>query len=166
MALEDQLYRVRNVGSGLLLEVYEDRTANGVPVRQGRQRQAEGAPGQLWRVIPVFEGSALHHLECLASGKRLDVRGASVEPGAIVQQWRANNFGAQEWLLEEHVGVPHRYSLVSYVSGLLLEVADDSREEGADVRQGEDVDAPSQWWSLEPAVAAAGTGSAAGPGAA
>ena len=150
MTRNDQPYRVRNVGSGLLLEVYEGRTANGVQVRQGAQGAAEGSPGQLWRITPVYEGSALHHVVSVASGKRLDVTGASVEPGARVQQWRANNFGAQEWLLEEHVAKPGTYSLVSYVSGLLLEVADASREEGATIQQGEDIDSPCQWWTLEP----------------
>lgn len=147
--MKDRLYRVRNVGSGLLLEVYGGRTANGVNVQQGKE--VPGAAAQLWRIRPVHPGSALHHLECAASGKRLDVEGASVEPGANVQQWRANNFGAQEWLLEEHVGSRGRYSLVCYVSGLLLEVADGSTAEGANVRQGEDEDAPCQWWTLEPA---------------
>lgn len=148
-------YLVRNVGSGLLLEVFEGRTASGANVQQGKQASAgasdaSGAsPGQLWRIIPVYEGSALSHLECVASGKRLDVAGASTEPRANVQQWRANNFGAQEWLLEEHVGAPGTYSLVSHVSGLLLEVADASPSDGANVQQGEDVDSPCQWWTVE-----------------
>ncbi|MBB1254388.1 RICIN domain-containing protein [Streptomyces alkaliterrae] len=153
--MREGVYRVRNVGSGLLLEVYEGRTGSGVNVQQGRERGGASAAGQLWRLIPVHPGSALYHLECVASGKRLDVAGASEEPGANVQQWRANNFGAQEWLLEEHVGHPGRFSLVSYVSGLLLEVADAATADGANVRQGEDSDTPAQWWTLEPAVAPA-----------
>ncbi|MEE1929342.1 RICIN domain-containing protein [Streptomyces sp. TRM 70351] len=151
MSVAEGLYRVRNVGSGLLLEVYEGRAGSGVNVQQGVQEGSEGAARQLWRIMAVHEGSALHHIESLASGKRLDVAGASVEPGANVQQWGANNFGAQEWLLEGHVDAPGRYSLVSYVSGLPLEVAGASGEPGANVQQGEDTDTPAQWWTLEPA---------------
>lgn len=150
---DDGVFLVRNVGSGMLLEVFEGRTGSGVNVQQGRPsavKASEAPARQRWRIVPVYEGSALSHLECVASGKRLDVAGASTEPGANVQQWRANNFGAQEWLLEEHVGAPGTYSLVSYVSGLLLEVAEASLAEGANVQQGEDVDSPCQWWTLEP----------------
>ncbi|MCK1796957.1 RICIN domain-containing protein [Streptomyces sp. XM4193] len=145
----DRSYRVRNVGSGLLLEVYEGRTAGGVRVQQGSRPGSGDLPGQLWRITPVYEGSALRHVVSVASGKRLDVTGASLEPGAPIQQWRANNFGAQEWLLEEHVAKPGTYSLVSYLSGLLLEIPDSSKEEGAPALQGEDIDSPFQWWTLE-----------------
>ncbi|CAM5490993.1 hypothetical protein SNARM312S_05289 [Streptomyces narbonensis] len=75
---------------------------------------------------------------------------ASTENGALIQQWKPNNFGAQEWIIEQDLQSPGTVALVSFVSGLYLEVADGSREAGASVRQWEDSDSPSQWWQLEP----------------
>ncbi|WP_030762086.1 RICIN domain-containing protein [Streptomyces griseus] len=139
-------YRVRNVGSGLLLEVYKGSRRGGAKVQQGA---AKGGAGQHWRVSAVPNGGGLYHLVNAESEKRLDVVNASTEPGALVQQWRPNNFGAQEWIIEQDLASPGTVALVSFISGLLLEVAEGS-DEGADVRQGEDTDSPYQWWRLEP----------------
>lgn len=68
----------------------------------------------------------------------------------MIQQWRANNFGAQEWLIERHLEAPGVVTLVSFISGLVLEVADGSTADGARVQQWEDTDSPGQWWRLEP----------------
>lgn len=151
MTRDEKPYRIRNIASGLLLEVYQTHAESGVLVRQGRELATEGARGQLWWVTPVFHGSALHHLESVASGERLDVTQVPPVPG--VPLWRVSSAGPPEWLVEEHVGRPGTYSLVSYHSGLLLEVADGSLRDGAHVRQGEDVDSPCQWWALERADA-------------
>ncbi|MYT47640.1 RICIN domain-containing protein [Streptomyces rimosus subsp. rimosus ATCC 10970] len=145
-AVGDGAYVVRNVGSGLLLEVEDGRKGSGANVRQGKD---DGSPGQLWRITEVHPGSGLRHLTNVGSGKRLDVTGASTENGANVQQWKANNYGAQEWLLEQHVDAPGTFTLTNYASGLLLEVADDSAEPGANVQQWEDRDRAGQWWRLE-----------------
>ncbi|MFE6856910.1 RICIN domain-containing protein, partial [Streptomyces sp. NPDC057674] len=95
-------------------------------------------------------GGGLYHLVNAASGKRLDVANASTENGANIQQWKANNFGAQEWIIEQDLQSPGTVALVSFISGLFLEVADDSKEDGGNVRQWEDTDSPFQWWRLEP----------------
>lgn len=41
-------------------------------------------------------------------------------------------------------------TLVSFISGLVLEVADGSTADGANVQQWDDTDSPGQWWQLEP----------------
>lgn len=146
-AVEEGLYRVRNVGSGLLLEVADGRRNSGANVQQGVDN---GTDAQIWRVVPIHDGSALYHLENVRSGKRLDVAGAATENGVNVQQWRPNNFGAQEWLIEQHLDAPGTVTLLSGISGKTLEVADGSKENGANVQQWEDKDVPSQWWTLEP----------------
>ncbi|MFI6863616.1 RICIN domain-containing protein [Streptomyces sp. NPDC050421] len=143
------LYRLRNVGSGLVLEVRDAAKGGGAPVQQNEEA-ADGSAAQHWEFTPVHEGAALHHVVNAHSGKRLDVRGASTENGAVIQQWRANNFGAQEWLVERHLEAPGTVTLVSFVSGLVLEVADGSTAKGASVQQWEDTDSPGQWWRLEP----------------
>ncbi|MET7855642.1 RICIN domain-containing protein [Streptomyces sp. NPDC005318] len=145
-------YRLRNVGSGLLLEVHGSARGSGANVQQGSEKEDGAAGAQHWQLSPVHEGAALYHLTNTHSGKRLDVANASTENGANVQQWKANNYGAQEWLIEQHLEAPGTVTLVSFISGLVLEVADGSTADGANVQQGEDTDSPGQWWQLEPVV--------------
>ncbi|MGW6949380.1 RICIN domain-containing protein, partial [Streptomyces xanthophaeus] len=54
-------------------------------------------------------------------------------------------FGAQEWIVEEHLDDPVVVSLIACISGLPLEADGQGR-----TRQGEDTDSPAQWWRLEP----------------
>ncbi len=142
--IQEGLYRLRNVGSGQLLAVAGDKQRSGAKIRQS---PADGSPGQLWRITAVHPGGGLYHLESDGSGKRLDVTGARTDNGVPLQLWGPNGFGAQEWLLEQHVDTPDTYNLVSFVSGLTLEIADDDT-----ARQWEDLDSPAQWWQLEPAA--------------
>ncbi|MFI5649081.1 RICIN domain-containing protein [Kitasatospora sp. NPDC051705] len=142
-AITDGRYLVRNVGSGLLLEVADGSRRSGARVRQGAD---DGSDAQLWQLTAVHPGGALRHLENAGSGKRLDVTGASVEDGVPVQQWSANAFGAQEWLLEAHVDDPGTYTITSFISGKPLTAAPAPDRA---VHQWEDVDSPTQWWRFE-----------------
>ncbi|MEV7773058.1 RICIN domain-containing protein [Kitasatospora sp. NPDC086791] len=142
-AITDGSYLVRNVGSGLLLRVADASRRSGARIVLGAD---DGTDAELWRLTAVHPGGALVHLENAASGKRLDVTGASPDNGVPIQQWGANAFGAQEWLLEAHVDAPGTYTVTSFVSGKPLTAPD-----GPDgvVHQWEDVDAPAQWWRFE-----------------
>ncbi|MFE5580593.1 RICIN domain-containing protein [Kitasatospora sp. NPDC056531] len=142
-AITDGRYRIRNVGSGLLLEVAEGSRRSGARVRVGAE---DGSDAQLWQLTAVHPGGALFHIESAASGKRLDVTGASPEDGVPIQLWSANAFGAQEWLLEAHVDAPGTYTVTSFISGKPLTAP---AEPDAGVQQWEDVDAPTQWWRFE-----------------
>lgn len=119
-AITDGRYRIRNVDSGLLLEVADGSRRSGARVRQGAD---DGSDAQLWQLTAVHPGGALCHLENAASGKRLDVTGASTDDGVPIQQWSANAFGAQEWLLEAHVDAPGTYTITSFISGKPLTAA-------------------------------------------
>ncbi|MER6397723.1 RICIN domain-containing protein [Kitasatospora sp. NPDC001603] len=140
--ITDGLYRVRNVGSGLLLEVADGSRRSGAKVVLGAE---SGSEAQLWRFGAVHPGGALYHVENAASGKRLDVTGASPEDGVLIQQWSPNAFGAQEWLLEHHLDAPGTYTLTSFISGKPLTAT----APGSPVEQREDDDSPAQWWRLE-----------------
>ncbi|MFD7450427.1 RICIN domain-containing protein [Kitasatospora sp. NPDC059827] len=139
-AVTDGRYRIRNVGSGLLLEVAEASRRSGARIRLG---PADGTDAQLWLLTAVHPGGALFHIENAGSGKRLDVTGASPDDGVPIQQWSANAFGAQEWLLEAHVDAPGTYTVTSFISGKPLTATE------AGVQQWEDADAPTQWWRFE-----------------
>ncbi|ARF79277.1 RICIN domain-containing protein [Kitasatospora aureofaciens] len=142
-AVTDGRYRIRNVGSGLLLEVAEASRRSGARIRLGTD---DGSDAQLWQLVAVHPGGALFHVENAGSGKRLDVTGASPEDGVPIQQWSANAFGAQEWLLEAHVDAPETYTVTSFISGKPLTAPE--APDGV-VQQWEDVDSPTQWWRFE-----------------
>lgn len=141
MNVPDGVYRLRNVGSGLLLQV-----ESGNWVRVGPDGPPAPASARQWEISPVYGGGGIFHLVSVHNGKRLDVANASVDSGTRVQVWKANAFGAQEWIVEEHLDDPGVVSLIAVISGLPLEA-----DEEGQARQCEDTDSPSQWWRLEPA---------------
>jgi hypothetical protein len=139
VSVPEGVYRVRNVASGLLLQV-----EGGTRVRVGPEGPV--ADAARWEITPVHSGGGVFHLVSVDNGKRLDVANASTESGTRVQVWRANAFGAQEWIVEEHLDDPGVVSLIAVISGLPLEADGQGR-----ARQCEDTDSPAQWWRLEPA---------------
>ncbi len=134
------VYRVRNVASGMLLQV-----EGGTRVGVGPDGPPAPAAARQWRISPVHSGGGIVHVVSVHNDKRLDVANASTESGTRVQVWRPNAFGAQEWIVEEHLDDPGVVSLVACISDLLLEADEEGR-----ARQGEDTDSPAQWWRLEP----------------
>ncbi|MFD9064327.1 RICIN domain-containing protein [Kitasatospora purpeofusca] len=147
--ITDGNYRIRNVATGLLLEVPGGSRRSGVKVLIAPE---DGSDAQLWRLTAVHPGGALFHVENVAGGKRLDVTGAATDNGVPVQQWSANAFGAQEWLVEHHLDAPGTCTLTSFVSGKALTAPaapSDPAAPPTPVHQWEDTDSPTQWWRLE-----------------
>ncbi|MFE6836943.1 RICIN domain-containing protein [Streptomyces sp. NPDC057705] len=140
MNLAEGLYRIRNVDSGLVLQL-----EGASRVRVGPDGPPAPEAARRWRISPVHSGGGIFHVVSEDNERRLDVANASTESGARVQVWRANAFGAQEWIVEEHLDDPGVVSLIACISGLQLESDGAGR-----VRQGEDTDSPAQWWRLEP----------------
>lgn len=141
MNLPDGVYRIRNVDSGLVLQL-----EGASRVRVGPDGPPAPEAARRWRISPVHSGGGIFHVVSEDNERRLDVANASTDSGARVQVWRANAFGAQEWIVEEHLDAPGVVSLIACISGLPLEADAQGR-----ARQGEDTDSPSQWWRLEPA---------------
>ncbi|MFE0578648.1 RICIN domain-containing protein [Streptomyces sp. NPDC058874] len=141
MNLPEGTYRIRNADSGLVLQL-----EGASRVRVGPDGPPAPAAARRWLIAPVHSGGGIFHVVSADNERRLDVANASTESGARVQVWRANAFGAQEWIVEEHLDAPGVVSLIACISGLPLEADAEGR-----VRQGEDTDSPSQWWRLEPA---------------
>ncbi|MGW7099414.1 RICIN domain-containing protein [Streptomyces sp. NPDC054838] len=140
MSVPQGVYRIRSVARGLLL-----RVESGNRVGVGPDGPQGPGAAQEWKISPVHSGGGIVHIVSVRAERRLDVANASTESGARVQVWRPNAFGAQEWIVEEHLDDPGVVSLIACISGLSLEV---DAQGGA--RQGEDEDAPAQWWRLEP----------------
>ncbi|MGR4881004.1 RICIN domain-containing protein [Streptomyces sp. LARHCF249] len=140
MKLPEGLYRIRNVDSGLVLQL-----EGASRVRVGPDGPPAPEAARRWRISPVHSGGGVFHVVSEDNERRLDVANASTDSGARVQVWRANAFGAQEWIVEEHLDAPGVVSLIACISGLPLEADPQGR-----ARQGEDTDSPTQWWRLEP----------------
>ncbi|GAA0314134.1 hypothetical protein GCM10010302_61600 [Streptomyces polychromogenes] len=138
-APHEGVYLIRNAGSGLVLQL-----EGASRVRVGPDGPPAPEAARRWRLAPTHGGAGVYHVVSEDNGRRLDVANASTDSGARVQVWRANAFGAQEWIVEEHLDDPGVVSLVACISGLLLEADGEGR-----ARQGEDTDSPSQWWRLE-----------------
>ncbi|GGQ04940.1 MULTISPECIES: RICIN domain-containing protein [Streptomyces] len=141
MNLPEGTYRIRNVDSALVLQL-----EGASRVRVGPDGPPAPEAARRWLIAPVHSGGGIFHVVSEDNERRLDVANASTDSGARVQVWRANAFGAQEWIVEEHLDDPGVVSLIACISGLLLEADAEGR-----VRQAEDTDSPSQWWRLEPA---------------
>lgn len=140
MNLSEGVYRIRNVDSGLVLQL-----EGASRVRVGPDGPPAPEAARRWRISPVHSGGGVFHVVSEDNERRLDVANASTDSGARVQVWRANAFGAQEWIVEEHLDAPGVVSLIACISGLSLETDAEGRG-----RQGEDTDSPTQWWRLEP----------------
>ncbi|UQX03881.1 RICIN domain-containing protein [Streptomyces sp. RerS4] len=140
MNLPEGVYRIRNVASGLVLQL-----EGASRVRVGPDGPPAPSAARRWRISPAHSGGGIFHVVSEDNGRRLDVANASIESGARVQVWRPNAFGAQEWIVEEHLDDPGVVSLVAGISGLSLEADPEGR-----ARQCEDTDSPTQWWRLEP----------------
>ncbi|MFE3287645.1 RICIN domain-containing protein, partial [Streptomyces sp. NPDC059233] len=106
MNLPEGLYRIRNVESGLVLQL-----EGASRVRVGPDGPPAPEAARRWRIAPVHRGGGVFHVVSEDNERRLDVANASTESGARVQVWRANAFGAQEWLVERHLDDPGVVSL-------------------------------------------------------
>ncbi|MGW6947850.1 RICIN domain-containing protein, partial [Streptomyces xanthophaeus] len=92
MNLSEGLYKIRNVESGLVLQL-----EGASRVRVGPDGPPAPEAARRWWISPVHSGGGIFHVVSEDNERRLDVANASTESGARVQVWRANAFGAQEW---------------------------------------------------------------------
>lgn len=86
----------------------------------------------------------------VASGKVLDIAGASPADGALVQQWSYAAGANQQWRL--HRGTSGTYTIVSIASGACLDVAGASQDDGARLQQWSCAGQDNQRWDLRPAA--------------
>jgi Ricin-type beta-trefoil lectin domain-like len=135
-------YRLRNVQSGVCLDVAKGSTASGANVQQWT---CNGLAPQDWKL--TGKGSGYFTLTAKVSGLCLDVSGGSTAPGANVQQWTCNGTGAQLWRVV-NVGRSY-YTLTAKVSGLCLDVSGGSTAPGANVQQWTCNQLAPQIWRLE-----------------
>ena len=130
-------YRIVNRNSGKPLAVAGNSTADGAKVVQ----QSGTAT---WTIATTSDGS--YTLQYVASGKVLDVNGASSTAGLQLQQWTANGGTNQMWYLRS-TGNGY-YTIVSHDSGLVADVYGAATSDGAQVVQWAANGGANQQWQL------------------
>ena len=146
-----QTVNIVNVASRLCVAVVESVPRDGINVQQ----ESCGDERAVWDLIDLGGREIAAYNR--ASGKVLDVNGASQDDSANVQQWTWNGSGAQRWRLENIDA--RKVRLVSQNSGKCLDVNNRATTVGANIAQYRCHDGDNQLWQLTPAS----TGSPAAP---
>jgi len=138
-----QTVNIVNVASRLCVAVAEGATRDGINVQQ----ENCGDDRVVWDLIDL--GGREIAVYNRASGKVLDVNGASQDDGANVQQWTWNGSGAQRWRVENIDG--RKVRLVNQNSGKCLDVSNRATNAGANIAQYRCHGGDNQFWQLTPA---------------
>lgn len=88
-------YTIKNVNSGLVLDVQGGKTADRTNVQQ---YTSNGTAAQRWILIGNEDGTVTIFGQ--SSGRVLDVAGAANKNGTNVQIYKTNNTAAQKWRIE------------------------------------------------------------------
>ena len=135
-----QTVNIVNMASKLCVAVAESAPRDGVNVQQ----EGCGADRAIWDLIDLGGREIAAYNR--ASGKVLDVSGASQDDGANVQQWTWNGSGAQRWRLENVDG--RHVKLLSQNSGKCLDVTNRATNVGANIAQYRCHGGDNQLWQL------------------
>jgi endo-1,4-beta-xylanase len=150
----DGSFEVIAAGSEKCLDLSGANAADGTPIQQWG---CSGAANQRWRIeslgAPIPSpgadpsmGGAEVEIASAASGKVLDVSGASAANGASIQQWSAWGGANQRWRIKPAGG--GLYTITSVAHEECLDVAGASSDDGARLQQWDCSGAPNQAFRL------------------
>jgi hypothetical protein len=131
--------QIRALHSGKCVDVPSNSMSNGAPVQQW-DCLGSGQFSQHWALFRVESTTIPPYFELVSrhSGKCLDVTGASIGNGALVQQWGClGSTQANQQVSLFPVGTSGYYRLVFRHSGKCLDVTDASTANGARLQQWE-----------------------------
>ena len=117
---------IANVNSRLCLELAQGGAQEGVRVQQGDCR----GPRADWDVLEM--GSGEFAIVKRTTGLVMDVKDASRDDGAVIQQWSWNQSGAQRWRLDAKR--PGLFLIINS-SGKCLDVSGAAKNVGATILQ-------------------------------
>lgn len=135
-------YRLINAGSGLVLGVQNESTANGGLALQWTD---SGTPDHNWEL--VLDGSAVR-IRNVNSAKVLGVQNMSTADNATVLQWDDNGTADHRWTLADAGDGSHKIANVN--SGKLLAILNGSTAAGAQAVQTTDTGSSSSRWYFLP----------------
>lgn len=122
----DPQFRIVNVQSGKLLEVFSAATNDGAPIGQWGPT---GNPTQVWTLTPASGGYILVNRN---SGKLLEIPNASTADGTDAVQWGPTGHATQRW----NLGTSGAWStFTNQNSGKRLEITGGSSADGAIAQQ-------------------------------
>ncbi|MEU2779785.1 RICIN domain-containing protein, partial [Streptomyces sp. NPDC007162] len=134
-------YSIKNVNSGLVMDVNGASTADGASVIQWPN---SGNANQQWTIVPV--SGQLNKIVNRNSGKVLDLGWASHWRGTALQQSTYNGSNNQLWYFEPTSG---GYLIRNFESKQVLEVSNSSTANGATLDQYMPLNQPNQAWTIQ-----------------
>ncbi len=121
-------YKITNVNSGLVMEVYGDSKSAGAEVDQ---YSWNGGTNQKWTLAYLTNG--LYTLTNVNSGLVLDVSGQSTGMGGKIDQYTSNGGSNQEFIVSQTAD--GNYKIVNSKSGYAVEVPGSSKSGGVQLDQ-------------------------------
>ncbi|WP_406442831.1 RICIN domain-containing protein [Streptomyces sp. NBC_00631] len=134
-------YAIKNVNSGLVMDVNGGSTADGASVIQWPNA---GSANQQWTIVPV--SGQLCKIVNRNSGKVLDLGWASHWRGTALQQSTYNGSNNQLWYFEPTSG---GYLIRNFESKQVLEVSNGSTANGATIDQYMPLNQSNQAWTIQ-----------------
>ncbi|WP_405624493.1 RICIN domain-containing protein [Streptomyces sp. NBC_01396] len=134
-------YTIKNVNSGLLMDVNAGSTADGARVIQWPNN---GGANQQWNIVPVT--GQLYKIVNRNSGKALDINASSHSRGTALQQYGYGGGNNQLWYFEPTSG---GYVIRNFESRQILEVSGGSTANGAAIAQYMPLNQSNQAWTIQ-----------------
>ena len=146
---------IRNVNSGLVLDVPGFSTDDGAPIQQ---HTWNGGSNQMWDLLPVSVsasispyGSGFFKIRSQATGKLLTAPTQQPQPAQVVQQ-ADQDLPNQVWYLllqnMDNSGGQYRFSIINIDSGLVLDVPGFSTDGGTLIQEFSFNGGTNQLWYL------------------
>ena len=135
-------YRIKNVGSGKVLDVAGGSTANGANVQQYKKNSSLAQAFYL----TYNTKTGYYTIKNALSGKMVEVAGASIYNGANVQQYKSNNTRAQKWSITKNSN--GTLTIRSALNGRALDVSNGSTDNGANVQVWDKNGSKAQKWKV------------------
>lgn len=161
---ENSVYNIKNVNSGMMLDVANGTDANGTNVWQ---YTADGTNAQKWKMVYDTAGD-FYYIKAMISdsgtNRQLDVYCTSSDPvasGHNVQIWVQGDDPSSTWSIVHVSSGRYKIVLKQYPT-LALTVANSSTSSGANVIVQTYSGATSQLWTFEEAAPAATSGITSG----
>ncbi|WET02448.1 RICIN domain-containing protein [Flavobacterium sp. YJ01] len=145
--MSDGYCKLTHKGTTQVLDVDNNSSQSGANVQQWSDL---GTDAQRWKMdlieVPIVSGG-VYRLTHKGTNQSLDVKDASTQQGANVQQYTKNETDAQRWIItKESDGF---YKLTHRGTTQVLDVDNNSSQPGANVQQWSDLGTDAQRWKIE-----------------
>jgi hypothetical protein len=134
-------FNIKNVNSGLLMDISSSSTDNGGTVIQSAGNSSNS---QKWQLL--FDGSGYFKIKNTNSEKLIDVPSSSTSDGTQLNQWTDNGGANQKWLIVDKGN--GYYQIKNKNSGKVISINGSSTLNGAAVVQLSNTEEAGQKWFI------------------